>query len=36
MALLDAGSVAPEFTLPDENGVRRSLAELRKKGPVVV
>lgn len=36
MALLDAGSVAPDFTLPDEQGVRRSLAELRKNGPVVV
>ena len=36
MALLDAGSVAPDFTLPDEKGVRHSLAELRKKGPLVV
>ncbi|MGH9492908.1 MAG: peroxiredoxin family protein [Terriglobales bacterium] len=35
MAALEAGVVAPDFTLNGMNGEKISLAEARKKGPVV-
>jgi len=36
MALLEVGSVAPDFTLSDEKGASHRLSELCKNGPVVV
>ncbi len=35
MSALKAGGRAPEFTLPDMSGGRRSLEELRREGPVL-
>ncbi len=36
MKTLTAGSTAPDFDLPDQDGTRRSLSELLTHGPVVL
>jgi peroxiredoxin Q/BCP len=36
MKTLTAGSTAPDFDLPDQDGTRRSLGELLTHGPVVL
>jgi len=36
MAAAKLGTLAPEFTLPDMSGERRSLDQIRREGPVVV
>lgn len=36
MAKLNAGDIAPSFTLPDERGQSRSLASALARGPVVL
>jgi len=33
---MDKGDLAPDFTLPDEKGVQRSLSEFLTSGPVVL
>lgn len=34
--IIKAGSIAPDFTLPDETGTPRALSEFLAKGPVVL